>query len=127
MKEIYTGEKKAGCCLQGNINTVKTKTLVQALERWGVDQEEYALLIVNEPSKELELSARNVEKLKVNSVEALSVYDVLRADKIVMEETAFKYIQQFYGAKPEGDLGTASTVAASNEATDSEAVSPEEA
>ena len=115
---------KRGCLwLQGNINTIKTKTLVQALERWGVNQEEYALLVVNEPSKELELSARNVEKLKVNNVEALNVYDVLRADKIVMEETAFKYIQQFYGGKAEGDdVGTASTVAASNEAA-----SPQEA
>lgn len=90
---------------------------MQALERLGVSQEEYGLLILNEPSAELDLSARNVEKLKVNLVTQLNVYDVLRADKIVIEESAFKYIQQFYGAKQEGDdVGTASTVAASNTA-----------
>lgn len=87
--------------LQGNLSTPKTKTLVQALERWGVDQEEYALLIVSEQSPNVELSARNVEKLKLNTVEKLNVYDILRADKIVMEDSAFKYIQEFYGAASE--------------------------
>lgn len=83
--------------LQGNLSTPKTKTLVQALERWGVDQEEYSLLILSEPSKSIELSARNVEKLKLNTVDKLNVYDILRADKIVVEDSAFKYIQEFYG------------------------------
>ena len=87
--------------LQGNFNTPKTKTLVQALERLGVDQEEYALLILSEQSPNVELSARNVEKLKLNTVEKLNVYDILRADKIVMEDSAFKYIQEFYGAASE--------------------------
>lgn len=75
--------------------------MVQALERWGIDQEEYALLIVSEQSPNIELSARNVEKLKLNTVEKLNVYDILRADKIVMEDSAFKYIQEFYGAASE--------------------------
>ena len=87
--------------LQGNLSTPKTKTLVQALERWGIDQEEYALLILSEQSHNIELSARNVEKLKLNTVEKLNVYDILRADKIVMEDSAFKYIQEFYGAASE--------------------------
>ena len=33
----------------------------------------------------------------------LNVYDVLRADKIVVEESAFKYIQEFYGASSQED------------------------
>lgn len=84
--------------MQDQLSTPKTKTLVQALERWGVNQEEYGLLILNEQSPSIELSARNVEKLKLNTVDHLNVYDVLRADKIVIEESAFKYIQEFYGA-----------------------------
>lgn len=73
------------------------------MERWGVDQEEYALLILNERAPTIELSARNVEKLKLNTVDRLNVYDVLRADKIVVEATAFKYIQEFYGAASSED------------------------
>ena len=87
--------------LQGNLSTPKTKALVQALERWGVDQEEHALLILSEQSPNIELSARNVEKLKLNTVEKLNVYDILRADKIVMEDSAFKYVQEFFGAASE--------------------------
>lgn len=84
--------------LQDKLSTPKTKTLVEALERWGVDQEDYGLLILSEQSPAIELSARNVEKLKLNTVDHLNVYDVLRADKIVVEESASKYIQEFYGA-----------------------------
>ena len=86
------------CTLQDKLSTPKTKTLVQALERWGIDQEEYALLILSEQSPNIELSARNVEKLRLNTVDRLNVYDVLRADKIVVEDSAFKFIQEFYGA-----------------------------
>ena len=42
------------------------------------------------------LSARNVEFLEVNFASAVRVYDVLRADKIVVEEEALKYLQEFY-------------------------------
>ena len=114
-----TSDDSLSWCLQGKINSSKTKVLVQALERLGVGQEEYGLLILNEPSSELDLSARNVEKLKVNTVTHLNVYDVLRADKIVVEESAFKYIQQFYGAKQESDAAESdSTAAASSTAGD---------
>lgn len=39
------------------------------------------------------MSARNIEKLEVNFASAVRVYDVLRADKIVIEEEALQYIQ----------------------------------
>lgn len=100
--------------VQGKLTTAKTKTLVEALERWGVDQEEYGLLILSEQSPMIELSARNAEKLKLNTVDHLNVYDVLRADKLVVEESAFKYIQEFYGA-------------AASEDASGEAETPEEA
>ena len=70
-----------------------TKSMVRALGRWGVGPREYALLIVNELSDNLALSARNVERLEVNAASALRVYDVLRADKIIIETSALRYIQ----------------------------------
>ncbi len=95
--------------VQGKLTTPKTKNLVEALERWGVDQEDYGLLILSEQSPMIELSARNVEKLKLNTVDHLNVYDVLRADKIVVEESAFKYIQEFYGAAASEDASEDAT------------------
>lgn len=103
--------------LQGNLSTPKTKTLVQALERWGVDQEEYALLILSEQSPSVELSARNVEKLKLNIVDKLNVYDILRADKIVMEDSAFKYIQELYGAAATAESASEVTAESAPEAS----------
>lgn len=41
----------------------------------------------------VQMSARNIEKLQVNFASAVRVYDVLRADKIVIEEEALAYIQ----------------------------------
>jgi Ribosomal protein L4/L1 family len=38
------------------------------------------------------MSARNIEKLQVNFASAVRVYDVLRADKIVIEEEALAYL-----------------------------------
>lgn len=70
-----------------------TKELVQALGRWGVGPREYTLLIVDELPDNLALSARNVERLEVNAASALRVYDVLRADKILIETSALRFIQ----------------------------------
>jgi len=85
--------------LEGKFEEIKTKSLVSALERWGVFQKEHCLLITNEKNKNLYLSGRNVEKLVINSKDHINVYDILRADKIVIEKGALEYIQGFYGAK----------------------------
>ena len=41
-------------------------------------------------------SARNIEFLEVNYASAVRIYDVLRADRIVVEEDALAYLQEFY-------------------------------
>ena len=79
--------------LQGAFHKPSTKSMVQALGRWGVGPREYTLLVVNELGDNLALSARNVERLEVNAADALRVYDVLRADKILIEASALRYIQ----------------------------------
>jgi large subunit ribosomal protein L4 len=85
--------------LQDALPAPKTKTLVDALEKIGASREEHTLLILNQLTDAIHLSARNVEKLELNTVDALKVYDVLRADKILIEKSALKYIQEFYGPK----------------------------
>ncbi len=79
--------------LQGSFSKPSTKSMAQALGRWGVGPREYTLLIVNELGDNLALSARNVERLEVNTADALRVYDVLRADKILIESSALRSIQ----------------------------------
>lgn len=74
----------------------KTKELVSALNRWGVESGSKVLLILAEPAENIYLSARNVPSLKMIPADGLNVYDVLRADKIVATAAAIAKIQEVY-------------------------------
>lgn len=74
----------------------KTKELVAAIARWGVESRAKILLIVAEKTDNVYLSARNVEKLTLISATGLNVFDVLNADKIVVTASALTKIQEVY-------------------------------
>jgi large subunit ribosomal protein L4 len=74
----------------------KTKDLVEALTRWGVEAEEKVLLILPEIADNVYLSARNLAKLKVLGATNLNVYDLLHADKIVTTAAGLEKIQEVY-------------------------------
>jgi large subunit ribosomal protein L4 len=75
----------------------KTKELLQALVRWGVDPQDKILLIVGERNENVYLSARNIEKLRMISASNLNVFDLLNADRIVATTSALTTIQEVYG------------------------------
>lgn len=75
----------------------KTKELVAAFTRWGIDTESKILLIVPEIGEMIYLSARNLPTVKLISATNLNVYDVLAADFIVATNTALAKIQEVYG------------------------------
>lgn len=75
----------------------KTKELVAAIARWGVEPQAKVLLIVSERANNVYLSARNVEKLILLPANQLNIYDVLNADKIVATASALQKIQEVYG------------------------------
>ncbi len=74
----------------------KTKELMNAIARWGVDSSAKILLIVTEPNQNIYLSARNVEGLKMYPAHQLNIYDVLNADKIITTAAALAKIQEVY-------------------------------
>lgn len=77
----------------------KTKELVQAIARWGVDLEtQKALLVLPEKQDNVYLSGRNVANLKIIVANNLNIYDILAADKILATATAIEKIQEVYGA-----------------------------
>lgn len=77
---------------------VKTKSLADKLETVGADpRNEKTLLILNEASENVYLSGRNMEFLAINLSNAVQVYDVLGASKIVIEKSALEYINEYYG------------------------------
>lgn len=75
----------------------KTKDLVEAIARWGIEAESKVLLILPELQEMVYLSARNLPTVKLIWATNLNVYDVLAADKIVTTNTALAKIQEVYG------------------------------
>lgn len=75
----------------------KTKELAQALARWGVGENETALLIVSERDEMVYLSARNISSIKLISAGNLNIFDLLAADKIVATASALEKVQEVYG------------------------------
>lgn len=77
----------------------KTKDLLSAMSRWGVEPESKVLLIVAERNENVYLSSRNIAKLRMISATNLNVFDILAADKIVATEEAIAKIQEVYGGQ----------------------------
>lgn len=75
----------------------KTKELLSAIARWGVEAEAKVLLIVGERDENVYLSARNVESIKLISASNLNVYDLLAADRLLITSSALQKIQEVYG------------------------------
>ena len=74
----------------------KTKEIIAALNRWGVEKASKVLVIVAEITDNIYLSARNISDLKVISANGLNIYDLLAADKIIATRDALEKIQEVY-------------------------------
>ena len=75
----------------------KSKELLSAIARWGIEPDTKVLLILPEPQVNVYLSGRNIELVNVILATSLNVYDVLAADKIIVTSTAIAKIQEIYG------------------------------
>lgn len=75
----------------------KTREMVQALSRWGIEPDKKVLIIMAERNEMVYLSARNIEKLRLISANNLNVFDLLAADYIVATPAALEKIQEVYG------------------------------
>ena len=89
--------------LSAKVTSPKTKGMADALKSWGVSEGEKAYLITKDASDNVTLSTRNMAKVVQSDIKHLNVYDVLNADKVVVEESALAYINDFFGA--EGGVG----------------------
>jgi large subunit ribosomal protein L4 len=80
-----------------NLPRPKTKELVQAMTRWGIEPEAKVLLIVSERNDNVYLSARNIGNLRMISANNLNIFDILAADQLVVTRSALTTIQEVYG------------------------------
>jgi large subunit ribosomal protein L4 len=75
----------------------KTKEMIAALSRWGIDPKAKVLLIVAEKHESVYLSARNIATVKLILANNLNVFDLLAADRVVVTESAIAKIQEVFG------------------------------
>lgn len=87
--------------LKDKLTEKKTKVLNSVLAKVGADTNRRVLLIVKEPYEHIMLAGRNLEKLTINTADKVNVFDVLHANKIVIEADALAHLQSQYGAKTE--------------------------
>jgi large subunit ribosomal protein L4 len=74
----------------------KTKEVIAALARWGVAADDKVLLILKEVAENVNLSTRNIAKVKLIKATNLNVVDVLHANKIIITKDALEQIQEVY-------------------------------
>ncbi len=74
----------------------KTKELVAAIARWGIEPGAKILLILPERLENVYLSARNIDRLRLISATNLNIFDILNTDYIVTTPSALEKIQEVY-------------------------------
>jgi large subunit ribosomal protein L4 len=79
-----------------NLPRPKTKELLQAMTRWGVEPEAKVLLILGQRDENTYLSARNISNMRLISANNLNVFDILAADRLVVTQSALATIQEVY-------------------------------
>lgn len=75
----------------------KTKEMLAAFDRWGVDTDSKILLIATEKGDTLNRSVRNVPNVKFITATNLNIYDILHADNLVVTASALEKIKEVYG------------------------------
>ncbi len=71
----------------------KTKEFAKILENIKASK---ALVITDEDSKNVVLSARNIPDVKTEARNEINVYDILKADSLVMTKDAVKALEEVY-------------------------------
>jgi len=74
----------------------KTKELAQAMSRWGVEPGVKTLIILDEWTENVTLSARNLPNVRLIRADSLNIYDILVAQKILTTPSAIEKIKEVY-------------------------------
>ena len=79
-----------------NFEAPKTKQMIQILDAFKVNGNRN-LFVFAEPQNNVVLSARNIQRTEVSLARNLSTYDILKAKKIFLTESALKPIEEILG------------------------------
>ena len=83
---------------QEQLNPPKTRAVAQALLRWGVMEDQSALLIVAERSEVVERAVRNIARVKLIGLDQLNVFDLLNVDWVLITTSALEKLKARWGS-----------------------------
>ena len=81
----------------GELDQPKTKEIIAALGRWGVDSSEKILMVTDEKNETVTRSVRNIPNVKLIAATNLNIYDLLHAEHLIVTSSALDKIQEVYG------------------------------
>lgn len=76
------------------LEQIKTKAVVEMLAKLKASKK--SLIVTNEVDEKIYKSARNIEGVKVATVNTLCVYDILNCDSFIVLKDAAKKIEEVY-------------------------------
>jgi len=83
---------------QEQLNPPKTRAVAQALLRWGVMEDQSALLIVAERSQAVERAVRNIARVKLIGLDQINVFDLLNVDWVLITTSALEQLKVRWGS-----------------------------
>jgi len=76
-----------------NFDEIKTKRFQEVLNNLEINK---ALVVLEEDNKNVELSARNIPKVKTARTNTINVYDVLKYNTVIITKAAVASIEEVY-------------------------------
>ncbi|WP_279611340.1 50S ribosomal protein L4 [Thermostichus vulcanus] len=107
----------------------KTREVAKALLRWGVMEDQSALLIVPERTETLERAVRNIARVKLVGLDQINVFDLLNVDWVLITTSALEQFKARWGSEstasgvvdsPSTPVAVESAQAVATEAVDTE-------
>ncbi|MCY0880719.1 MAG: 50S ribosomal protein L4, partial [Firmicutes bacterium] len=75
---------------------IKTRQIIDFQKRLGLDKN--AMLVSAVPNENLKMSARNVSTLRTTTSQSLSVYELLKYSRVVLDQAAVRAVEEVFGS-----------------------------
>ena len=96
IKSVLTSKLQQGKIIvidKMELEEIKTKKMLEIMKNLKLNK---SLIVLNEKNLNVGASARNIEKIKVSTVNTINVYDLLKFDNLVFEVEAVKTLEEVY-------------------------------
>ena len=94
---LKANDKNLVCIDSIKMDQIKTKDAINTLNNLGVDRKALIVCDIEEDYNNAYMSLRNLQNVVMTSVEGLTIYDIVNANKLIMTKTAATRIGEVLG------------------------------